>query len=172
MAEDSDLEKTEQPSQQRLDKAREEGQVARSRELTTFVLLMAGGAGLWFLGSAITQKLIKVLRDGLTLDKGLVYDTTQLLPHLHTLSFDALLALLPFLLILLVAAAASPLLLNGWLFTLQPLQPKFSKLNPIAGIGRMFSTNSLVELLKALAKALVVGGLGARVVWHNMDGVM
>ena len=68
MAQDSDLEKTEQPSQQRLDKAREEGQVARSRELTTFVLLMAGGAGLWLMGSVITQKLIKVLRDGLTLD--------------------------------------------------------------------------------------------------------
>jgi flagellar biosynthetic protein FlhB len=172
MAEDSDLEKTEQPSQQRLDKAREEGQVARSRELTTFVVLMAGGAGLWLMGSAITQKLLKVLRDGLTLDKGLIYTPEQMLPHLHTLSFDALLALMPFLLLLLGAAAFSPLLLNGWLFTLQPLQPKFSKLNPITGIGRMFSTNSLVELLKAIAKALVVGGVGAWAIWHNKDAVM
>lgn len=172
MAEDSDLEKTEQPSQQRLDKAREEGQVARSRELTTFVLLMAGGAGLWLMGSTITQKLMKVLRDGLTLDKGLTYNPEQLLPHLHTLSYDALLALLPFLLVLLVAATFSPLLLNGWLFTLHPLQPQFSKMNPITGIGRMFSTNSLVELLKAVAKALVVGGVGAWVIWHNKDAVM
>ena len=85
MAEESDLEKTEQPSQQRLEKAREEGQVARSRELTTFVLLMAGGAGLWLMGSTIMQKLLKVLRDGLTLDKRLSYDPDQLLPHLHTL---------------------------------------------------------------------------------------
>lgn len=75
MADESDLEKTEQPSLQRLDKAREEGQVARSRELTTFVLLLAGGAGLWLMGSAIMQKLLKVLRDGLTLDKRLTYDT-------------------------------------------------------------------------------------------------
>jgi len=172
MAEESDLEKTEQPSQQRLDKAREEGQVARSRELTTFVLLLAGGAGLWLMGSAIMQKLVKVLRDGLTLDKRMIYDPEHLLPHLHTLSFDALLALLPFLFILLLAAALSPLLLNGWLFTLQPLQPNFSKLNPLAGIGRMFSTNSLVELLKAIAKALVVGGVGAWVIWHNKDAVM
>jgi len=172
MAEESDLEKTEQPSLQRLDKAREEGQVARSRELTTFVLLLAGGAGLWLMGSAITQKLIRVLHDGLTLDKRLTYDTEHLLPHLHALSFDALLALLPFLFVLLLAALFSPLLLNGWLFTLQPLQPKFSKLNPIAGIGRMFSTNSLVELLKAIAKALVVGAVGAWVIWHNRDDVM
>ena len=172
MAEDSDLEKTEQPSQLRLDKAREEGQVARSRELTTFVLLLAGGSGLWFMGSAITQKLIKVLRDGLTLDKRLTYDTAQLMPHLHTLSADAFLAMAPFLFILLVAAVFSPLMLNGWLFTMQPLQPKFSKLDPIAGIGRMFSTNSLVELLKAIAKALLVGGVGAWSIWHNKDAVM
>ena len=172
MAEDSDLEKTEQPSQLRLDKAREEGQVARSRELTTFVLLLAGGSGLWFMGSAITQKLIKVLRDGLTLDKRLTYDTAQLMPHLHTLSVDAFLAMAPFLFILLVAAVFSPLMLNGWLFTMQPLQPKFSKLDPIAGIGRMFSTNSLVELLKAIAKALLVGGVGAWSIWHNKDAVM
>lgn len=172
MAEESDLEKTEQPSLQRLEKAREEGQVARSRELTTFVLLMAGGAGLWFMGSAITQKLVKVLRDGLTLDKRLTYDTEQLLPHLHALSFDALLAMMPFLFILLLAALLSPMLLNGWLFTLQPLQPKFSKLNPVAGIGRMFSSNSLVELIKAIAKALVVGGIGAWAIWHNKDAVM
>jgi flagellar biosynthetic protein FlhB len=172
MAEDSDLEKTEQPSQQRLDKAREEGQVARSRELTTFILLLAGGAGLWFMGSAITQKLVKVLHDGLTLDKRLAYDSAQLMPHLHALSADALLALMPFLILLMFAAALSPLLLNGWLFTMQPLQPKFSKMNPIAGIGRMFSTNSLVELLKAIAKALLVGGVGAWAIWHNKDDVM
>ena len=127
MADESDLEKTEQPSQQRLDKAREEGQVARSRELTTFVLLMAGGAGLWLMGSAIMEKMLKVLRDGLTLDKRMTYDTEFLLPHLHTLSADALMAMAPFLFILLLAAAISPLLLNGWLFTLHPL-PSFRSL--------------------------------------------
>lgn len=64
------------------------------------------------------------------------------------------------------------MLLNGWLFTLKPLQPQLSKLNPIAGIGRMFSARSLVELLKAVAKALVVGLVGAWVIWHNKDAVM
>ena len=172
MAEESDLEKTEQPSLQRLEKAREEGQVARSRELTTFIMLMAGGAGLWFMGSAISQKLVKVLRDGLTLDKRLTYDSGQLMPHLHALSLDALVAMMPFLFVLLLAAVLSPMLLNGWLFTLQPLQPKLSKLNPFTGIGRMFSTNSLVELIKAIAKAVLVGGIGAWVIWHNKDAVM
>ncbi|MEO6421530.1 MAG: flagellar biosynthesis protein FlhB [Candidatus Nitrotoga sp.] len=172
MAEDSDLEKTEQPSQRRLDQASEEGQAARSRELTTFSVLFAGGAGLWLMGSTLSAQLIKLLRDGLTLDTKLAFNADLLLPRLHTLSLEVLVAFLPFLLLLLVTAALSPLLLNGWIFSLKPLQPKFSKLNPIAGIGRMFSTNSLVELGKAIAKSLLVGGIGAWAIWHNKDSVM
>ncbi|MDO9103244.1 MAG: flagellar biosynthesis protein FlhB [Candidatus Nitrotoga sp.] len=172
MAEDSDLEKTEQPSQRRLDQAREEGQAARSRELSTFSVLFAGGAGLWLMGSTLSAQLTKLLRDGLTLDTTLAFNTDLLLPRLHTLSLEALMAFLPILLLLLVTAALSPLLLNGWIFSLKALQPNFSKLNPIAGIGRMFSVNSLVELGKAIAKSLVVGGVGAWVIWHNKDSVM
>ena len=172
MAEDSDLEKTEQPSQRRLDQAREEGQAARSRELSTFSVLFAGGAGLWLMGSALSTQLIKLLRDGLTLDTKLAFNADLMLPRLHTLSLEVLVTFLPFLLLLLVTAALSPLLLNGWIFSLKPLQPNLSKLNPIAGIGRMFSINSLVELGKAIAKSLVVGGIGAWTIWHNKDSVM
>jgi flagellar biosynthetic protein FlhB len=172
MAEDSDLEKTEQPSQRRLDQAREEGQTARSRELSTFSVLFAGGAGLWLMGSTLSTQLIKLLRDGLTLDTTLAFNADLLLPRLHTLSLEVLLSFLPFLLLLLVTAALSPLLLNGWIFSLKPLQPNLAKLNPIAGIGRMFSITSLVELVKAIAKSLVVGGIGAWAIWHNKDSVM
>lgn len=170
--EDSDLEKTESPSQRRIDQAREEGQVARSRELSTFAVLMAGGAGLWLMGSSLSQSLIKVLREGLTLDTNLAFHSELLLPRLHELSMAALLSFLPLLGLLLVVAAFSPLLLNGWLFTLKPLQPNLGKLDPIKGIARMFSTNSLMELAKAIAKSLVVGGVGAMVVWHNKDAVL
>jgi flagellar biosynthetic protein FlhB len=169
---DSDLEKTESPSQRKLDQAREEGQVARSRELSTFLGLMVGGAGLWMMGSALLQSLIAVLREGLTLDKELAFNTELLLPRLHELSMEALLAFLPLLGLLLLVAAFSPLLLNGWLFTFKPLQPNLNKLNPLTGIGRMFSTNSLMELAKAVAKSLVVGGIGAWVVWHNREAVL
>ncbi|MES1983250.1 MAG: flagellar biosynthesis protein FlhB [Pseudomonadota bacterium] len=172
MAEDSDLEKTEQPSQRRLDQAREEGQVARSRELTTFTVLLAGGAGLAIMGPALSGQLTKLVRDGLTLNAELAFHPELLLPHLYTLSIDALWAFTPLLLLLLATAALSPLLLNGWLFSLKPLQPNFSKLNPVAGLGRMFALHGLVELGKALAKSVIVGGVGAWVIWHNRDGVM
>ncbi len=172
MAEDSDLEKTEQPSQRRLEQAREEGQVARSRELSTFAVLMAGGAGLWIMGSSLTGQLTKLIHDGLTLDTELAFHPELLLPHLYSLSVETLWAFLPLLLLLLATAALSPLLLNGWLFSMKPLQPNFSKLNPVTGLSRMFATHGLIELGKAIGKSVIVGGVGAWAIWHNKDAVL
>lgn len=172
MAEDSDLEKTEQPSQRRLDQAREKGQVARSRELSTFAVLLAGGGILWFMGASFTQHMVKSLRDGLTLNREMAFNPDLMIPRLYDLSLDALLTFFPFLLAVLLAAVFSPLLLNGWLFSIEALQPKFSKMNPISGIARMFSGTALVELAKAIGKAILVGGVGAWVIWHNRDAVM
>lgn len=172
MAEDSDLEKTEQPSQRRLDQAREKGQVARSRELSTFAVLLAGGATLWFMGASFTQHMVKMVHDGLTLKRDMAFDTGLLIPRLYDLSLDMLITFSPLLLAVLIAAAFSPLLLNGWLFSIEALQPKFSKLNPISGLARMFSRTALVELVKAIGKSILVGGIAAWVIWHNKDAVM
>lgn len=170
--EDSDLEKTESPSQRKLDKSREEGQVARSRELSTFMVLLAGGAGLWVMGAILGQGLLRLLREGLSLERDLAFHTGLLLPHLSALSTGVLLTFLPLLALLMAVALFSPLLMNGWLFSLKPLQPSLGKLNPLKGIGRMFSGNSLMELAKAIGKSVVVGGIGAWVVWHNRDAVL
>lgn len=170
--EDSDLEKTESPSQRKLDKSREEGQVARSRELSTFMVLLAGGAGLWMMGAILGQGLLRLLREGLSLERDLAFHSGLLLPHLGALSTGVLLTFLPLLALLMAVALFSPLLMNGWLFSLKPLQPSLGKLNPLKGIGRMFSGNSLMELAKAIGKSVVVGGIGAWVVWHNRDAVL
>ena len=172
MAEDSDLEKTEQPSQRKLDQAREKGQVARSRELSTFAVLLAGGSALWFMGATFTQHMVKMLHDGLTLERDMAFNADLMVPRLYDLSLDMLFAFSPFLLAVLLAAAFSPLLLNGWLFSVEALQPKFSKMNPASGIARMFSRTALVELTKALGKAALVGGVAAWVIWHNKEAVM
>ncbi|MBI5626346.1 MAG: flagellar type III secretion system protein FlhB, partial [Nitrosomonadales bacterium] len=172
MAEDSDVEKTEQPSQRRLDQAREKGQVARSRELSTFTVLMAGGGTLWFMGASFTRHLVKMLHDGLTLDRDMAFNTALMIPRLYELSLDILITFSPLLLAVMFAAIFSPLLLNGWLFSIEALQPRFSKLNPVSGIARMFSRNALVELAKAIGKAILVGGIAAWAIWHNKDAVM
>ena len=172
MAEDSDLEKTEQPSERKLEQAKEKGQMARSRELSTFTVLIAGGAVLWFMGSTLTQHMVRLLHDGLTFKQDLAFNTTLLTPRLFELAVGMLLVFSPLLLAVFLAAAFSPLLLNGWSFSTEALQPKFSRMNPLSGIGRMFSVHSLVELGKALAKSAVVGGVGAWVIWHNKDAVL
>jgi flagellar biosynthetic protein FlhB len=172
MAEDSDLEKTEQPSQRKLDQAKEKGQVARSRELSTFSVLLAGGGALWFMGSSLTAHLVKMLHDSLTIDRELVFNPELVIPRLYDLSVDVLMTFAPVLLMLLLAAMFSPLLLNGWLFSAESLSPQFSRMNPISGIARMFSTQSLVELIKAIGKAIVVGGIATWVIWHHRDDVL
>jgi len=169
---DSDLEKTELPSQRKLDKAREDGQVARSRELSTFMGLVAGGAGLWMMGEVLGQGMLRLLHNGLTLDRALAFNIELMVPRLHDLFMDILLTFVPFLVMLVLVALLSPLLMSGWLFSPKALQPKFGKLNPFSGIKRMFSAHSLIELLKALGKAILVGGIGAWVVWANRDEVM
>ena len=169
---DSDLEKTESPSQRKLDKAREDGQVARSRELSTFMGLVAGGAGLWMMGEVLGQGMLRLLHNGLTLDRALAFNIELMLPRLHDLFMDILLTFVPFLVMLVLVALLSPMLMSGWLFSTKALQPKFGKLNPFSGIKRMFSAHSLIELIKALGKAILVGGIGAWVVWANRDEVM
>jgi len=172
MSEDSDLEKTEQPSQRKLDQAREKGQVARSRELSTFAVLLAGGGGFWFMGASLTRQMVQMVQDGLTINQELVFKPELMVPHLYDLSLTMLITFAPVLLLLVLAALFSPLALNGWLFSTESLMPQFSRMNPVSGVARMFSVNSLVELAKTIAKALVVGGIATWVIWGHRADVM
>jgi flagellar biosynthetic protein FlhB len=169
---DSDLEKTESPSQRKLDKAREEGQVARSRELSTFMGLVAGGAGLWAMSEVLGQGLLRLLHNGLTVDRALAFNIDLIVPRLRDMFVDVLLTFVPLLGLLVLVALFSPMLMSGWLFSTKALQPKFGKLNPFSGIKRMFSTHSVIELIKALGKAILVGGIGVWVVWSSRDEVL
>ncbi len=172
MAEDSDAEKTEPASQQRLDKAREEGNVPRSRELATFTVLMVAGAGLWMTGGSLVGKLELALQSGLSLDREQVHNPTLLIERITTDLVAVLLACLPLAGAIMLIALASPLLIGGWNFSSKAFMPNFMKLNPISGIGNMVSTNSLVELLKAVAKTLVIGAVAWVVIMGEKDAVL
>jgi flagellar biosynthetic protein FlhB len=172
MAEGNDQEKTEAPSQQRLDKAREEGQVPQSRELGTFVGLMTGGAVLWWMASGMGQTLSEILRGSLQFSPGIARDSAQVLAQLSHQFYRAAFALAPFLMLMVLATLASPMMLRGWLFSTKAFFPDFKRLNPLSGIKRMFSTQSLVDLAKSLAK---VGLLGVVAVWlisSNLNAIL
>ncbi|MGK6307198.1 flagellar biosynthesis protein FlhB [Variovorax sp. DT-64] len=171
MADESDLEKTEPASPRRLEKAREEGSVARSRELVTFVLLATAVAGLWALSGPLGRDFQASFSHGLRFERAAAFDTSFMLTQAGLLTMQALIAMAPLMGMLVLAALVAPLMLGGWLFSTQALGPKFDKLDPIAGIKRLFSTQSLAELFKALAKSLLIGGVAWLVIMDGMDEV-
>jgi len=172
MAEESDLEKTEAASPRRLEKAREEGQIARSRELGTFLLLAAGVAGLWVGAPFLYRGLTEVVRSGLAFDARAGRDTAVMLAQAGQGAYESVSILLPLFGLLAVVAVFSNVAIGGLVLTTKPLEPNFGKLNPISGIKRIFSSQTLVELLKAIAKALLVGGVSAWVLWHYHDEML
>lgn len=169
MAEDSDLEKTEAATGRRIQRAREEGQVVRSRELSTFVELITALGALIVMGDYLMDALSRSMRRGFSLDRASVFDPHLMLARFHEQALDILVAFLPFLGFIVVAAVATPFLLSGWNFTFKPLTPNFSRLNPATGIKRIFSVTGLVELLKAILKSILIGGIAAWVIWRSMD---
>jgi len=171
MAEESDQERTEAPSPQRREKAREDGQVPQSRELATFVVLMTGGAALWMMASGLGQAMSQIVRGGLQFKPAVARDSAYVMAQLSSQFFDAALALAPFLALVLIAALASPLLLRGWLFSTKAFAPDFKRLNPLSGIKRMFSSQGLVELVKSLAKVGLLGGVAVWLIWSNLDAL-
>jgi flagellar biosynthesis protein FlhB len=116
--------------------------------------------------------MVQLLRRGMTLDQDIAYNSDLMMSRLYDLSLEALLLFLPLLVVMLLTAAFSPLLLNGWLFSTESLQPQFSRMNPMSGLARMFSTHALVELAKAIGKSILIGGVAAWVIWHHREEVM
>ncbi|QCR35772.1 flagellar biosynthesis protein FlhB [Nissabacter sp. SGAir0207] len=165
MAEESDLEKTEAPTPHRVDKAREKGQVPRSRELTSILMLAAGVALLWLAGEPMARRLASMVANGMHFDHGVINDDRQMLRRLSSLLEGAFWAMLPIFGGLVLMALAAPLLLGGFLFSTEALKPNFGRLNPVAGLGRLFSSQVGAELLKAILKALLVGW----VTWLFLD---
>lgn len=166
VAEDSDLERTEAATARRIEQAREKGQIARSRELSTLVMLLAAGGSFLSLGDKLVSSLTLMLTQGLRFDRATVFDPAAMQHRLYHETLDILIAFAPFLGIMALAALLTPMLLSGWLFSVEALQPDFGKLNPLKGITRLISWTSLVEMVKAVSKALLIGGVALWAMLH------
>ncbi len=167
---DSAQDKKLPATERRLKKARDEGQVARSRDLGHFAVLAAGVALIAFVAMDVLAGAAALLKAGLRFDATLLAQPAVMLDRLGQLGWHMLSLLLPLAALIWVLAAACGVLAGGWNFTWQPLQPNFSKLNPLAGLGRVFSTHQLGETLKACLLALllaVVAALVMRARWFE-----
>ncbi len=169
---DSDLEKTEPATPQRLNKAREEGQVVRSRELNTFLVLSAGVGTLWIFGGYVYHNLSRIIHNSMWFDPNVGRDTHVMLSSAVSLVFRGLLTQLPLFGVLMVVATVASVLLGGVVFSGKALQPKFERMGPLKGIKRMFSAQTLVELLKTLSKAIVIGFVAVLVITSYVDEML
>ena len=171
MAEESDLEKTEEPTGRRIEQAREKGQVPHSRELGTFLGLITAAAAFWMMGGSIVQRTMELTRKGFTVEPKYMHEPDQMLVRLGDLSVDALLVFSPLLGLLVLAAILPPFFLNAWVFSSTAFMPDFNRMNPLTGFGRMFSWNSLMELAKATVKAALIGGVAVLLIWKEVDEI-
>jgi len=167
MADHNDVERNYPATPRRLEQAREKGQVARSRELAAASSALAAALAFGWLGPQLYDRCIGVVRAGLTLGRDESFAAAGMVERLHTLSADALYAVLPLLALLLVTTIAAPLLLSGGVFSFHVLRPDLSRLNPLRGLGTMVSSQGVVELVKAILKCVLLGGIGT---WTLMQG--
>jgi len=170
MAENQDgTEKSEQPTEKRLRESREKGQIPRSKDLNTFVMLMLAAAAFLTLGGEMMRQIMAGMSRGLQPGRHYFYDVNAMMGLFVDLFMDGIWLLLPFMAVMLVAAIGSPVMLGGWSFSTKAMGFKINKLNPIKGLGRMASLKTLVELFKALAKFVLVMSVATGLLWSQID---
>ena len=172
MSDESDLEKTEAASPRRLEKALEDGDVPRSRELATCTMLLAAGCGLWFVADRAIVQIRMLLASSLAFERQQAFDFNLLVSRNAGKIGDVLFAFAPLAAILVIVALASPVMIGGWLFSSKAFLPDFNRLNPARGLMKMISSHALVELAKALGKTLIVGLLAWMTVSGKIDAML
>jgi len=170
MAEGPAGEKTEKPTAKRLSEARKNGDILQSKELSTALVVMAGVAWLAITGPDFIGAIKEMLTDGLSFSNA---DITNFSPRERGLHLLAIVAVPVGGLVLATAIAAivAPALLGSLGFRMGAMAPKFSKLDPIKGMGRLFSVNGLIELGKSIMKILLLGSIGGTILWSRLDEI-
>ncbi|MGE8482838.1 MAG: flagellar biosynthesis protein FlhB [Pseudomonas sp.] len=169
---ESGQDKTEDPTEKRKKDSREKGEIARSKELNTLAVMLAGAGGLLIFGGALAQDLMELMRMNFSLSREVILDQRSMATYLLHSGQIALFAIQPVMITLLLAALIGPISLGGWLFAAGSMAPKFSRMNPAAGLKRMFSAKALVELLKALAKFFIVLFVALAVLSSDIDDLL
>lgn len=172
MASDNDQERSLPASERRIEQARAEGQIARSRELVTASIALVSVGVFWWGGQGMLEQGKAVLREGLRFDAKKVFDPAHMLTLMGDQLLHAGLALLPLFVGVIAAVLLGSLAIGGWNFSTDSLAPRFDRLSLSSGLARMFSLNSLSELLKAVMKTLLLGGVAVWMIWRSRDSLI
>jgi flagellar biosynthesis protein FlhB len=167
MAENADgTEKSEEPTSKKKSKAREDGQVTRSKELATLMTLLAAIIGLYFFANKLGQTAEKIFRGNYILTKEQIFDHSVLILNFRDTLYEAIWALFPFLILLSITGALGSIILGGYNFSLKPLKPNLGKFNIVKGLKKIFGTQGLIELLKSAVKIFFLGTIAVFALWN------
>lgn len=169
MAEDSQQERTEEPTSKRLSEAREKGQIPRSRELNTVAMLLAGSLAMLVFGDDIMKDLWGLMEGDFRLNRHDIFEREAIQEHVLRDVVIAAKLLAPFLGLMVLVALAAPLSLGGWNFSNEAFMPHWDKLSPLKGLARMFSPQAFNELVKALLKFVLVAAVTAGLFMYYLD---
>ncbi len=171
MADDSDLEKSEQPTDSKLKKAKEKGQIPRSRELTSLMILLVGIMLFWIMGTHFVSKLKTIIQQAMLVAHR-TDDDKQIIFNLINLLTAGFWAILPIFVGLVIVAIIAPLSVGGLLFSLQSIKPNLGKLNPISGFKRLFSLRIFSELFKSILKVVLIAFAAALFLIHQFPNML
>ena len=172
MAEESQDDKTEEPTARRLEKAKEDGQVLRSQDMTIAAVTVTVIAAMYLGGFWMGPRFVDTFTEALTIPSNYAFEANLALNRLSILALDSFVTVIPVFVLAIVAAIGSATALGGFVFSAKAFAPKASKLNPIKGMSLIFGLKALVELSKALLKFSLVAGIGGSYLYFNFDTIM
>ena len=172
MVQEGGQERTEQATPKRHRDAREKGQIARSRELTTFSLLFSSAIGIYFMGGKIVESLLSAMRDSFNPPQHIILDPALLPNYFMAELVNTLLVVVPLLAILAGAALLAPMALGGWSFSANALSVKWERISPLKGVKRIFSWKSVIELVKALSKFGLITIVAIAYIWWKRNNLI
>jgi flagellar biosynthetic protein FlhB len=172
MADEPQQERTEQATPKRREDARKKGDVPRSRELTMTGVMLTGAASMLLFSGPFSQRFLSAFSGGLTIDRAQAYDTSYVLQAFSSVAGEVFVGLMPFGLLLLAAVFLSAAMIGGWSFSFQAMSFKVERLSPVKGMKRIFSANSLNELIKAIAKFSLVAVIAVSWLWWSVDELL
>ncbi len=169
MSEPSSQDRNLPASQRKLKKAREDGQVARSRDFGHFALIAVCSALLVATAPRLADWLKQALMQGLHFDRSAILNPALMGDRLVEMTIRMMWVVVPFGLVMMAAALASSVAIGGWNWTLKPLMPNFGKLNPLTGLPGILTKDKLTDALKGSALALILGVIGALYLKAHVD---
>ncbi len=169
MASQDAQDRTQPASPRKLRKAREEGQIARSRDLGHFVAIAAGGALLVTCAPLLSDWMKQMLMQGLRFDSSSVQNPGFMGTRLLELTISLLWVIVPFGMVMAATGVVGSIAISGWNWSMKAMMPRFDKLNPLTGVVGLLSKDKLIDALKGSALALILGAIGAYYFKSHID---